>query len=246
MDGTRPARRRGRIVVMVALVVAAVAAVGTVVGGLIDPAGWLFDAIDSLGGWMYAVVAGFAFLETGGFVGLLVPGETAVVIGGVAAGRGQVELVPLLALVGMAALGGDITGFLLGRRLGPTFLDRHGARLGLRREDAARVDDFFARHGGRALVIGRFIGLVRPLIPFVAGASGLRLRRVLPFSAAGAFAWSAVFTVVGYEFSDTFRSSGKAASLIAMAGAVLLVVVLVLVDRVASRRRDPEAGGAAA
>jgi membrane-associated protein len=216
---------------VIVLTVAAVAGVGSVVGGLIDPASWLFNAIDSLGAWMYVVVAAFAFLETGGFVGLLVPGETAVVVGGVAAGRGEVDLVPLLALVGLAALCGDTAGFLLGRRLGDAFLEKHGARLGIRRQDAARVNHFFAHHGGRAVLIGRFIGLVRPLIPFVAGASGLRLRRILPFSAAGAFGWAATFTIVGYEFSDTFKSSGKEASLIAMGGAVLLVAVIALLDR---------------
>jgi membrane protein DedA with SNARE-associated domain len=225
-----------RLLIGAALAIVAVALVGSVIGGAIDPASWLFDAIDALGAWMYVVVAAFAFLETGGFVGLLVPGETAVVVGGVAAGRGEVDLIPLIALVGAAALCGDATGFLLGRRLGQGFLDRHGPRLGIRREDAARVDDFFARHGGRAVLVGRFIGLVRPLVPFVAGASGLRLRRVLPFSAAGAFAWTAAFTVVGYEFSDTFKSSGKEASLLASGGAVLLVAALVLVDRLGPAR----------
>jgi membrane protein DedA with SNARE-associated domain len=231
VSGSRTSSPR-RTVVAVALIIAAVAAVGSVVGGMIDPASWLFDAIDSLGAWMYVVVAAFAFLETGGFVGLLVPGETAVIVGGVAAGRGQIDLAPFIALVGTAALCGDITGFLLGRRLGEPFLDKQGARLGIRKQDAARVNQFFARHGGRAVLIGRFIGLVRPLIPFVAGASGLRLRRLLPFSAAGAFGWTATFAVVGYEFSDTFESSGKEASLIAMGGAVLLVGVLALIDRV--------------
>jgi membrane-associated protein len=231
MSRSRPSSPR-RTAATFVVTIAAVAAVGTVVGGMIDPASWLFDAIDSLGAWMYVVVAAFAFLETGGFVGLLVPGETAVIVGGVAAGRGQIDLAPFIALVGMAALCGDITGFLLGRRLGEPFLDKQGARLGIRKQDAARVNQFFARHGGRAVLIGRFIGLVRPLIPFVAGASGLRLRRLLPFSAAGAFGWTATFAVIGYEFSDTFESSGKEASLIAMGGAVLLVGVLALIDRV--------------
>jgi membrane-associated protein len=227
------------------LTIAAVAAVGSVVGGLIDPASWLFDAIDSLGAWMYPVVAAFAFLETGGFVGLLVPGETAVLVGGVAAGRGQVDLAPLIGVVGLAALCGDTAGFLLGRRLGEAFLDKHGERLGIRKQDAARVSRFFGRHGGRAVLIGRFIGFVRPLIPFVAGASGLRLRRILPFSAAGAFGWTATFAVVGYEFSDTFKSSGKEASLIAMGGAVLLVAAIALLDRIGHRRGgrpSPEPG----
>jgi hypothetical protein len=71
----------------------------------------LEDASETLGGWAYPAVSGFAFLETGAFVGLLVPGETAVVVGGVVAERGGVELAPLIGLVWLAAAAGDLVSF---------------------------------------------------------------------------------------------------------------------------------------
>jgi membrane-associated protein len=185
-----------------------------------DVDGTLEDASRTLGAWAYPAVAGFAFLETGAFVGLLVPGETAVVVGGVVAERGAVELAPLIGLVWLAAAAGDLVSFLLGRRLGRPFLDRHGPRLQLGPERLARVDRFYERHGGKAVLLGRFTGVVRAVSPFVAGASGLALRRFVLWSAAGALLWAATFTLVGYGFSESFAESGEAAARIG-AGAAL-------------------------
>src|SRR5918992_1202893 len=189
-----------------------------------DVDGPLEDASRTLRGWAYPAVAGFALLETGAFVGLLVPGETAVVVGGVVAERGGVELVPLIGLVWLAAATGDLISFLLGRRLGRPFLERHGPRLRLGPERLARVDRLYDRHGGKAVLLGRFTGLVRAVSPFVAGASGLALRRFVLWSAAGALLWAATFTLVGYAFSESFAESGDTAARIG-AGAVLLAAL---------------------
>jgi membrane-associated protein len=145
-----------------------------------DVADALSDAADSLGAWTYVLVPVLAFLETGAFVGLLVPGETAIVVGGVVAERGEVALPALVGLVWIAALGGDVVSFLLGRRFGRPFLDAHGARLRIRPEHLERVEQLFARHGGKAILVGRFVGILRALTPFVAGASRVPLRRVVP------------------------------------------------------------------
>lgn len=114
-----------------------------------DVGAFLADATSSIGAWMYVVVAALAFLETAAFVGLLVPGEMAIVVGGVAAADGDVELVAMIAVVWLAAVGGDLVSFMLGRRRGRAFLEAHGARLRIRPEHLARADRFFARDGGR-------------------------------------------------------------------------------------------------
>src|ERR687895_108008 len=159
-------------------VLAAAAALLVAVGVVPLPKldGPLEDASRTLGAWAYPAVAGFAFLETGAFVGLLVPGETAVVVGGVVAERGGVELVPLVGFVWLAAAGGDLVSFLLGRRLGRPFLERHGRRFQLTPDRLARVDTFYERHGGKAVLLGRFTGLIRAVSPFVAGAPAPRAR----------------------------------------------------------------------
>ncbi len=167
----------------------------------------LTDLSDTLGTWTYGLVAALAFLETGAFVGLVAPGETAVVLGGVVAAQGDVSLPLMLLLVWTAAAAGDFASFLLGRRLGRRFLVAHGPRIGVTAPRLARVDGFFERHGAKAILVGRFVGIVRAVAPFLAGASGMRLRSFLPWSLLGTAAWAATFTLVGYIFHASFSAA---------------------------------------
>ena len=173
-------------------------------------------------------MAGLAFLETGAFVGLIAPGETAVVLGGVVAAEGEVSLALLLPLAWLAAALGDLASFWLGKRLGRRFLLAHGPRLGLTAPRLERVDDFFDRHGPRAILAGRFIGIVRAVAPFLAGASGMRLRAFLPWSLLGTAVWATAFTLIGYAFSHSFGTATDALTHGALVLALLVVAALAL------------------
>jgi membrane-associated protein len=199
-----------------------------------DASGPVTDAADSLGAWTYVAIPSLAFLKTGAFVGLFVPGETAILVGGVVAERGEVELPLLIALVWAAAVAGDVVSFLLGRRFGRPLLDAHGSRLWIRREHVERVERLFDHHGPKVVLLGRFIGILRALTPFVAGASRFPLRRLLPYTAIGALVWATAFTLVGYGFSESFQSAGRNATRIALVGA--LVVGTILLARAIQRR----------
>lgn len=157
---------------------------------------------DDLGGWAYAVVGGLAFLETSAFVGLAAPGELAVVVGGVLAGRGRLELPVLVAVVWAAAAAGDLCGYVLGRTAGRGALLRHGRRVGVSEARLAVAERAFARHGTKAVVAGRFVGVVRALGPFAAGAAGMPAARFVAADVAGAGLWAATFTGLGYVFAD--------------------------------------------
>jgi membrane protein DedA with SNARE-associated domain len=186
----------------------------------------LTDLSDTLGTWTYALVGALAFLETGAFVGLIAPGETAVVLGGVVAADGGVDLAPMLLIVWFAAAAGDFASFMLGRRLGRRFLVARGPRLGVTAPRLERVDAFFERHGAKAILIGRFIGIVRAVAPFLAGASGMRVRAFLPWSLLGTAAWAFTFTLVGYAFHESFSSAADLVAHLTLAGAVVAGVVL--------------------
>jgi membrane protein DedA with SNARE-associated domain len=164
----------------------------------------------ALGSWTYPLVSVLAYLEAAAFVGLLVPGELTVVLGGAVARKGDVSIQLLFALVWLAAVAGDTTGFLLGRMLGIDFLLRHGPRFHITPDVIARVEGIFDRHGGKAIILGRFIGVARAVTPFLAGSSQLPLRRFLAFDIAGAGAWAASFLAVGYLVA---ASASGAASL---------------------------------
>jgi undecaprenyl-diphosphatase len=162
------------------------------------------DAGSTLGRWTYLVVAVMAFFETGAFVGLIAPGETFLIFGGVVAGQGTISLVGLIALVWAAAVAGDLVSFYAGRRLGRSFLERHGPKVSITEERLQGVEAFFDRHGGKAIFLGRFVGLVRAVNPFLAGSSGMPLRRFLPYDVIGAGAWASMLLVLGYVFWQSF------------------------------------------
>lgn len=158
----------------------------------------LIDLVWRLGPWGYVVVFLGAALESAAFLGLLVPGESLVIVSGVLAAAGLFELPTLIAAVSAGAVIGDSIGYELGRRLGRPWLLRRGARLGFRRERIAAVDEFFTRHGGKAVLIGRFIGFLRALAPFVAGSSRMPYQRFLAYNVAGGVLWTVACVLLGY------------------------------------------------
>ena len=169
----------------------------------------LEDVSNALGAWTYLLVGLFAFLETGAFVGLVVPGETVMLLGGAVAGQGAINIYLLLAIGWFSAWAGDTTSFFIGRRLGRDFVLRRGPAVGISNERFAQVEGYFARHGGKTILIGRFISLVRALAPFVAGSSGMRYRAFVPYSILGCGLWSAAHILIGYFFSRSIDTAAK-------------------------------------
>jgi membrane protein DedA with SNARE-associated domain/membrane-associated phospholipid phosphatase len=203
------ARRRGKVGgerFLLSLAMAAGLGVyaSGVLSGLPDAKKLIQNLADALGSGTYALVGVMAFLETGAFVGLIAPGEFTVIIGGVIAGQGTISVILLLGIVWLCCVLGDSASFFVGRRLGRAFLERHGPRVAITHERLAQVDDYFARHGGKTILIGRFIGIVRAVAPFVAGSSGLRYRSFLPYSVIGTGLWGTFYTLLGYFFYQSF------------------------------------------
>jgi undecaprenyl-diphosphatase len=161
------------------------------------------DLSEGLGSWTYLLVAVLAFLETGAFVGLVAPGEFTVILGGAVAGQGDISLPVILTITWIAAFLGDTVSFTLGTRLGRGFLVKHGERVRINEERLRQVERYFKRHGGKTIVIGRFIGLVRALAPFIAGTSRMRYGAFAPYSILGTGLWATTFTLLGYFASQS-------------------------------------------
>ena len=189
----------------------------------------LIDIGERLGKWTYLLVGALAFVETGAFIGLVAPGETALLLGGLVAGQGQVDVLTMIAVVWACAVAGDLTSFYLGRRLGRAFMVKHGAKVQITEERLEHVERFFDRHGGKAILIGRFVGLVRAIAPFLAGSSGLPLRRFVPYDVIGAGLWGSSFVLLGYIFWQSFSQLVDYAKKGALAlGAVIVLVVAIV------------------
>ncbi|MBN8867874.1 MAG: bifunctional DedA family/phosphatase PAP2 family protein [Solirubrobacterales bacterium] len=180
-----------------------------------------------LGAWTYLVVGVLAFLETGAFVGLLVPGETAMLIGGAVAGQGVINVFLLIAIAWLMAFLGDSTSFWLGHRLGREFILKHGPKFGISHERYEQVEDYFEKHGGKTVLIGRFIGLVRALSPFVAGSSGMRYRAFAPYSILGSGLQITLHILAGYFFARSIEAAAQYVGLAALIIGTMIVVSVV-------------------
>ena len=215
-----------------------VAAVLLIVGGLIafsqlapdiSLQSTLNDVASKVGKLTYLIVGFAAFAETGAFVGLVLPGETVVILGGAVAGQGETSVILTIGIVWVCAAGGDSVSFLLGRRLGRGFVTRHGPKVRITHERFARVEDYFSRHGGKTILIGRFIGLVRALAPFVAGSSGMRYMGFLPYSVLGTGLWSAGYVLLGYFASRSLDAAAHAAGQGTLFFGIAVVTIVAIV-----------------
>jgi membrane protein DedA with SNARE-associated domain/membrane-associated phospholipid phosphatase len=197
------------------------------------------DLSRGLGAWTYLLVGGLAFLETGAFVGLVAPGEFTVLLGGAVASQGDVSLPLIIAVTWLAAFAGDSVSFLLGARLGRGFLVKHGERVRITSERLEKVEDYFSRYGGRTILIGRFIGLVRALAPFIAGSSKLPYRSFAPYSILGTGLWAIALILLGYFFG---RSLNTITNIVGKGLLVFGIVVGVIVAAVVAYRflREPK------
>jgi undecaprenyl-diphosphatase len=223
-----PENRRRRRLLLVAIA-AAIAGGYYLISRVIphdELQGLLEDVSNALGAWTYLLVGTFAFAETGAFVGLVVPGETVMLLGGAVAGQGAIDIYLLIAIAWFAAWAGDTTSFFLGRRLGREFVMRNGPRFGISHERFEKVEDYFSRHGGKTIFIGRFISLVRAFAPFIAGSSGMRYRAFVPYSILGTGLWASAHILIGYFFSRSIDSAAKYAGRGAFLLGTLIVVVV--------------------
>ena len=191
---------------------------------------FLTDIVTRLGHWGYLAVFLAATLESAAFLGLVVPGESIVLIGGFMASRGILDIGDLIAIVTLGAVIGDSIGYELGRRLGRRWLLQHGHRIGVTPHRLHRVDGFFARHGGKTVFLARFVGFLRVLAPFVAGSSRMRYRQFLPYNFLGGVVWSAAVVLLGYFFGESWRLAehwiGHAAAVVAMVVAFAIALTV--------------------
>jgi len=183
------------------------------------------------GAVVYAVVALLVFAEDALFIGFVLPGETAAVLGGVDASRGHVQLWIMIPVAVAAAITGDTVGYEIGRHLGSRVL--RWRRLGRLRDRLGRAQGFLARRGGLAVFLGRFVAFFRAVMPFLAGSARMPYPRFLAYNAAGGIVWGTGFVLLGYLAGNSYKAVERAVG----RGAALAVLALVLLALLAWRLR---------
>ena len=183
--------------------------------------------------WIYAAITVLVLAESALFIGFVLPGEASVLLGGMLASVGRLDLAVLVPLVVAAAIVGDAVGFWVGRRCGPWLMRR---RTMVRHADRVeRLRGFIRRRGGSAILVGRLTALLRAMTPPVAGMSGVGWRTFLAYDALGGVVWAGGVALLGYAAGASYQ---RVADTIGQAGAVVLAALVVACAGVWRRRRD--------
>jgi membrane-associated protein len=158
---------------------------------------------ESLGGWLYGLLFLIVFCETGLVVTPFLPGDSLLfAVGALAATDGSpLDVYAVGLLLFAAAVLGDAVNYAIGFRLGPKVFRSESSRL-FKREHLLRTQRFYEKHGGKTIVLARFVPIIRTFAPFVAGIGRMHYPRFAVFNVAGGFAWVALFLFGGYFFGN--------------------------------------------
>jgi membrane-associated protein len=153
-------------------------------------------------GWHgYALLFGIVFSETGLLAGFFLPGDSLLFTVGVVAGAGGLDIVAINIVLIAAAIIGDATGYLLGRRAGKGVFNRPDSRF-FKQEHLIRTKEFYEEHGGKTIIYARFIPIIRTFAPFVAGVAEMNYSRFASFNIFGGIGWVVLMTSLGYMLGD--------------------------------------------
>lgn len=184
--------------------------------------------------WVYVGVGLFVFAECAVVIGFIVPGQTAAIIGGVAASRGDTNVVVMVVIVVVAAICGDTIGYALGKHFGPRVMDTAlFARKRARVEDARQR---LAARGGAAVFLGRFVAFLRAVMPALSGIAHMPYRRFLTFNALGGVVWGAGYVALGFAAGNSYAAVAHTAGQAGAVVGVLVILGFVAVWRIQERR----------
>lgn len=181
----------------------------------------------------YYIVFTLLLLENFFVIGLVVPGETVLLLASFLAAQGELDIVYVVVTAALAAIIGNVTGYIIGRKGGRPFIERYGGRLvSPERIDAA--EEYFDRHGTKTVFIGRFAAGVRVFVPLIAGASKMDFGKFLVYTIAAVVMWTIAIGALGFFFGQNWELLGK---IVGNFSVVVLAVVVILIVLYIRRRR---------
>jgi membrane protein DedA with SNARE-associated domain len=196
-------------------------------------------AIISVGGGLGYALPAIIGLES---MGIPSPGETALILAAVLASQGKLQIWLVIVIASASAIAGDNLGYLLGRKLGRRVLTAPGPLLGRRTEVIDAGDRFFAKHGPKAVFIGRWIALVRFAVAWLAGIDRMHFPTFFIYNALGAITWATAYGLVGFYAGKAAADAITKYGVFAAVALVALIVAFVGYHIVRGRR--PKAGAA--
>lgn len=162
----------------------------------------LVEIIEDFGNWTYAILFAIVFVETGLVIFPFLPGDSLLFAAGTFAALGALNLPALLVVFFFAAVIGDSVNYEIGKKVGTTIRPNTFMGKMINPEKMHKAEAFFNKHGGKTIVIARFMPFIRTFIPFVAGASRMKYGYFLMYNIIGAALWVAICTLLGYFFGN--------------------------------------------
>lgn len=202
----------------------------------------LSELIRDYGAMTYAILVAIVFVETGLVVMPFLPGDSLLFAAGAFAGKGDFNLILLGSLLTVAAIAGDSLNYAIGKYIGPRVFEINSRFIN--RAHLKRTHDFFEKHGGKTIVIARFMPIVRTFAPFVAGVGAMNYTRFIVYNVIGAVVWVWGFLLLGFMFGN-LPAVKKNFTLVIMAIVFISVlpgVIEVVRARLAARRAGVDAG----
>jgi membrane-associated protein len=161
----------------------------------------LNDMIVAYGAWSYAILFAIIFSETGLVIAPFLPGDSLLFAAGAFAAKGSLDSMLLFLLLSLAAILGNIVNYQIGYMLGPNIMKRKNVRF-INRAYLDRAHQFYEKHGGKTIVIARFLPILRTFAPFVAGIGFMQYRKFMFFNVVAGFVWVGIFIFGGYYFGN--------------------------------------------
>ncbi|MEY9777506.1 membrane-associated protein [Arthrobacter sp. MW3 TE3886] len=163
----------------------------------------VFLANPAFAPWVVLLICGIIFAETGLLIGFFLPGDSMLFTAGllVATGTIQVNIWVLTALIIVAAIIGNQVGYLIGSKAGPALFNKPDSKL-FKRENVESAHAFFEKHGGKALILARFVPIIRTFVPVIVGVAQMSKRKFFTYNVIGAVLWGGGVTLLGYLLGD--------------------------------------------
>lgn len=196
----------------------------------------LFELVDAYGTLLYVILFIIVFCETGLVVTPFLPGDSLLFASGTLAGAGRMELLPLMGTLLVAAVLGDFVNYQIGRHIGPPVFEKN-YRL-LNKKHLRQAQEFYERHGGKAIIMARFVPIVRTFAPFVAGVATMCPARFFSFNILGAVLWVCLLVPAGYFLANNdFVRNNFSLMIYAI---IIISVMPVVVEFFRARRKSEE------
>ena len=195
----------------------------------------MFDLTHLIGAVSYAGIAGIVFAESGLLAGFFLPGDSLLITAGILARSGDLHLGLVLLAATVGAIVGDSVGYFLGRKFGPAVFSRQNSRL-FKPEYVQRTHAFFEKHGGKALILARFVPVVRTVAPTMAGVGGMHYGDFLRYNVIGGLLWALGVPSLGYLLGGLIPDLDR--YILLVIGVVVLLSFIPVLLEVQKARRE--------